>query len=85
VPALENIWADSLGQSMAAFNFRTVTSKFNELVYQYPIRRIQEYTQSLAVRLADERARPYSTRLYWRRELVAECVITCISCTASGH
>jgi len=38
VPALEKIWADSMGQSMANFNFRLVTSKFNELVYQYPIR-----------------------------------------------
>ena len=38
VPALEKIWVDSKGQRMADFNFRTVTSKFNELVYQYPIR-----------------------------------------------
>lgn len=38
VPALEKIWRDSKGQSLADFNFRTVTSKFNELVYQYPIR-----------------------------------------------
>jgi hypothetical protein len=34
IPALEKIWADSKGQRMADFNFRTVTSKFNELVYQ---------------------------------------------------
>ena len=34
VPALENIWADSKGQKMSDFNFRSVTSKFNELVYQ---------------------------------------------------
>jgi len=51
VPALENIWADSLGQSMAAFNFRTVTSKFNELVYQYPIRIPERY--SLVIRCAE--------------------------------
>jgi hypothetical protein len=38
VPALEKIWRDSKGQQLADFNFRTVTSKFNELVYQYPIR-----------------------------------------------
>ncbi|GMH41992.1 hypothetical protein BSKO_09911 [Bryopsis sp. KO-2023] len=38
VPALEKIWKDSMGQTMAVFNFRTVTTKFNELVYQYPIR-----------------------------------------------
>lgn len=48
VPALENIWADSKGQSLADFNFRTVTSKFNELVYQYPIRIPERY--SLVIR-----------------------------------
>ena len=47
-PALENIWRDSKGQSMSAFNFRTVTSKFNELVYQYPIRIPARY--SLVIR-----------------------------------
>ena len=31
VPALENIWADSKGQRMSDFNFRSVTSKFNEV------------------------------------------------------
>jgi len=48
VPALEKIWADSKGQRMADFNFRTVTSKFNELVYQYPIRIPERY--SLVIR-----------------------------------
>lgn len=48
VPALENIWADSLGRSLSDFNFRTVTSKFNELVYQYPIRIPERY--SLVIR-----------------------------------
>ena len=48
VPALEKIWADSLGASMGDFNFRTVTSKFNELVYQYPIRIPERY--SLVIR-----------------------------------
>ncbi|KXZ42117.1 hypothetical protein GPECTOR_201g367 [Gonium pectorale] len=48
VPALEKIWADSKGQSLADFNFRTVTSKFNELVYQYPIRIPERY--SLVIR-----------------------------------
>lgn len=43
VPALEKIWADSMVQSMANFNFRLVTSKFNELVYQYPIRIPERY------------------------------------------
>ncbi len=50
MPALEKIWADSKGQSMADFNFRTVTSKFNELVYQYPIRIPERY--SLVIRCA---------------------------------
>lgn len=48
IPALENIWEDSLGQSLADFNFRTVTSKFNELVFQYPIRIPERY--SLVIR-----------------------------------
>ena len=38
VPALESIWQDSRVQSLQNFNFRTVTAKFNKLVYQYPIR-----------------------------------------------
>ena len=33
---------------MASFNFRTVTSRFNELVYQYPIRIPERY--SLVIR-----------------------------------
>ena len=37
-----------MGKSMAVFNFRTVTSKFNELVYQYPIRIPERY--SLVIR-----------------------------------
>uniref|UniRef100_A0A7R9YW22 Protein kinase domain-containing protein n=1 Tax=Chlamydomonas euryale TaxID=1486919 RepID=A0A7R9YW22_9CHLO len=47
-PALEKIWADSKGQALSDFNFRTVTSKFNELVYQYPIRIPERY--SLVIR-----------------------------------
>ena len=50
VPALERIWADSLGSSLADFNFRTVTSEFNKLVYQYPIRIPERY--SLVIRCA---------------------------------
>ncbi len=48
MPALEKIWADSKGQRMSDFNFRSVTSKFNELVYQYPIRIPARY--SLVIR-----------------------------------
>ena len=50
VPALEKIWADSLGQSLAAFNFRSVTTRFNDLVYQYPIRIPERY--ALVIRSA---------------------------------
>ncbi|KAF3792358.1 putative aarF domain-containing protein kinase [Nymphaea thermarum] len=38
VPALEAIWQNSAGKGLADFNFRSVTGKFNQLVYQYPIR-----------------------------------------------
>ena len=38
VPALERIWQDARTASLEKFNFRTVTSAFNELVYEYPIR-----------------------------------------------
>ncbi|PNY09055.1 putative aarF domain-containing protein kinase [Trifolium pratense] len=38
VPALEAIWQDSAGKGLADFNFRSVTGKFNQLVYNYPIR-----------------------------------------------
>ena len=48
VPALETIWKDSMGQSLKVFNFRTVTKKFNELVFQYPIRIPERY--SLVIR-----------------------------------
>ena len=48
VPALEKIWADSKGSALSDFNFRTVTARFNELVYQYPIRIPERY--SLVIR-----------------------------------
>ncbi|CAM0874843.1 unnamed protein product [Alopecurus aequalis] len=38
VPALEAIWQNSAGKGLADFNFRSVTGKFNQLVYNYPIR-----------------------------------------------
>jgi predicted unusual protein kinase regulating ubiquinone biosynthesis (AarF/ABC1/UbiB family) len=41
---------------MADFNFRTVTSKFNELVYQYPIRIPERY--SLVIRSLLTQVRP---------------------------
>lgn len=39
-----------MGQSVKDFNFRSVTSKFNDLVYQYPIRIPERY--SLVIRCA---------------------------------
>lgn len=54
VPALEKIWADSMGRSMSDFNFRTVTSKFNELVYQYPIRIPERYALVIRSLLTQE-------------------------------
>ncbi|KAK3439676.1 hypothetical protein EUGRSUZ_C04003 [Eucalyptus grandis] len=38
IPALEAIWQNSAGKGLSDFNFRSVTGKFNQLVYQYPIR-----------------------------------------------
>ncbi|KAH7691455.1 Cadmium-transporting ATPase protein [Dioscorea alata] len=38
IPALEAIWQNSSGKGLSDFNFRSVTGKFNQLVYQYPIR-----------------------------------------------
>uniref|UniRef100_A0A803LYR5 Protein kinase domain-containing protein n=1 Tax=Chenopodium quinoa TaxID=63459 RepID=A0A803LYR5_CHEQI len=38
IPALEAIWQNSLGKGVSEFNFRSVTGKFNQLVYNYPIR-----------------------------------------------
>ncbi|XP_071918457.1 protein ACTIVITY OF BC1 COMPLEX KINASE 1, chloroplastic isoform X1 [Coffea arabica] len=38
IPALEAIWQNSLEKGLADFNFRSVTGKFNQLVYNYPIR-----------------------------------------------
>jgi len=54
VPALETIWKDSMGQSMADFNFRTVTSKFNKLVYKFPIRIPERYALVIRSLLTQE-------------------------------
>lgn len=56
MPALEKIWADSKGQQLSDFNFRTVTSKFNELVYQYPIRIPERYSLVIRSLLTQVRA-----------------------------
>ena len=54
VPALESIWADSMGRSLSDFNFRTVTSKFNELVYEHPIRIPERYALVIRSLLTQE-------------------------------
>ena len=54
VPALESIWSDCLGQTLSTFNFRTVTSRFNELVYQYPIRIPERFSLVIRALLTQE-------------------------------
>jgi len=53
-PALEKIWKDSAVQTLENFNFRTVTGKFNELVYQYPIRIPERYALVIRSLLTQE-------------------------------
>ena len=38
VPALEEVLGDMMGQSVRDFNFKTVTDRFSELMYEYPFR-----------------------------------------------
>ncbi|MBW4507868.1 MAG: AarF/ABC1/UbiB kinase family protein [Scytonematopsis contorta HA4267-MV1] len=38
VPALEAVLGDAIGQNVGDFNFKTVTDKFSELMYDYPFR-----------------------------------------------
>ncbi len=38
IPALETVFADILGQKVGDFNFKTITDKFSELMYDYPFR-----------------------------------------------
>lgn len=38
VPALEAVWKDAIGKNVGDFNFKTITDKFSELVYEYPFR-----------------------------------------------
>lgn len=54
VPALEKIWADSMGKGLADFNFRSVTSRFNELVFEYPIRIPERYALVIRSLLTQE-------------------------------
>jgi predicted unusual protein kinase regulating ubiquinone biosynthesis (AarF/ABC1/UbiB family) len=38
VPALEAVFKDAIGESVRDFNFKTITDRFSELVYEYPFR-----------------------------------------------
>ena len=38
VPALEAVLGDVLGESVKDFNFKTITDRFSELMYEYPFR-----------------------------------------------
>jgi predicted unusual protein kinase regulating ubiquinone biosynthesis (AarF/ABC1/UbiB family) len=38
VPALEAVLGDAMGESVADFNFKTITDQFSELMYDYPFR-----------------------------------------------
>ena len=38
VPAIETVLGDAIGESVSSFNFKTITDKFSELMYDYPFR-----------------------------------------------
>ena len=38
IPALERVLGNALSQSVANFNFKTITDDFSELMYEYPFR-----------------------------------------------
>ncbi|MGB3295059.1 MAG: AarF/ABC1/UbiB kinase family protein [Phormidesmis sp.] len=38
VPALETVFADAIGASVGDFNFKSITDKFSEVMYDYPFR-----------------------------------------------
>jgi predicted unusual protein kinase regulating ubiquinone biosynthesis (AarF/ABC1/UbiB family) len=38
IPALEQVFADIMGQSVQDFNFKTITDKFSDLMFEYPFR-----------------------------------------------
>ncbi len=38
VPALEMVLGDAIGESVGNFNFKTITDKFSDLMYEYPFR-----------------------------------------------
>ena len=38
IPALEVVLGEAIGESVSNFNFKTITDKFSELMYEYPFR-----------------------------------------------
>ncbi|KAL3650994.1 Protein ACTIVITY OF BC1 COMPLEX KINASE 1, chloroplastic [Castilleja foliolosa] len=54
VPALEAIWQNSVGKGLSDFNFRSVTGKFNQLVYNYPIRIPERFSLVIRALLTQE-------------------------------
>ncbi len=38
VPALEAVFSDAIGASVGDFNFKSITDKFSEVMYEYPFR-----------------------------------------------
>ena len=38
IPALEDVFSDVIGVSVRDFNFKTITDRFSEVVYEYPFR-----------------------------------------------
>ena len=38
IPALESVLGDAIGKNVGAFNFRSITNRFSELMYDYPFR-----------------------------------------------
>ncbi len=38
IPALECVLGDAIGKNVGAFNFRSITDRFSELMYDYPFR-----------------------------------------------
>ena len=38
VPAIETVLGDAIGENVGNFNFKTITDKFSELMYDYPFR-----------------------------------------------
>ncbi|NEP16334.1 MAG: AarF/ABC1/UbiB kinase family protein, partial [Leptolyngbya sp. SIO4C1] len=38
IPALEIVFQDAVGASVGSFNFKSITDKFSEIMYEYPFR-----------------------------------------------